>query len=54
MFFKDGLWYGNRSGESHGGTFREVWLWAMGYGKDQAAELRYNMAKLNRLKNKSE
>lgn len=34
------------------GTLRECILFAWGYGCDQAAELRYEMAKLNREQNK--
>ena len=34
------------------GTLRECILFAWGYGCDQAAELRYDMAKLNREQNK--
>ena len=35
-------------------SLREAILYGMGFGTDQAAELRYEMARLNRLKNKSE
>lgn len=39
-------------GKKFTGTFRECLLFCMGYGTDQAAELRYEMAKLNRANNK--
>ncbi|MGI5075763.1 hypothetical protein E4N71_10085 [Treponema vincentii] len=41
------------AGQKFVGTIRECLLFGMGYGTDQAAELRYEMARLNRLKNKS-
>lgn len=40
------------AGQKFVGTIRECLLFGMGYGTDQAAELRYEMARLNRAKNK--
>jgi len=45
------LYETEHEGKKLTGTFRECLLFCMGYGTDQAAELRYEMAKLNR-KNK--
>ena len=45
------LYETEHEGKKFTGTFRECLLFCMGYGTDQAAELRYEMAKLNR-KNK--
>lgn len=45
LYRKNGVWYGvNEKGETHGGNVREALLFAFGYGKDQAAELRYLIA----------
>lgn len=51
---KISLFETERESEKFVGTIRECLLFGMGYGTDQAAELRYEMARLNRLKNKSE
>lgn len=51
---KISLFETERAGQKFVGTIRECLLFGMGYGTDQAAELRYEMARLNRLKNKSE
>lgn len=50
---KISLFETEREGEKFVGTIRECLLFGMGYGTDQAAELRYEIARLNRLKNKS-
>ena len=50
---KISLFETERESEKFVGTIRECLLFGMGYGTDQAAELRYEMARLNRLKNKS-
>lgn len=46
------LYETEHEGEKFTGTFRECLLFCMGYGTDQAAELRYEMARLNRAANK--
>ena len=51
---KISLFETERAGQKFVGTIRECLLIGMGYGTDQGAELRYEMARLNRLKNKSE
>ena len=51
---KISLFETEREGKKFVGTIRECLLFGMGYGTDQAAELRYEMVRLNRLKNKSE
>jgi len=51
---KISLFETEREGEKFVGTIMECLLFWMGYGTDQAAGLRYEMARLNRLKNKSE
>jgi len=51
---KVSLYETEREGKKFVGTIRECLLFGMGFGTDQAAELRYEMARLNRLKNKSE
>ena len=47
---KISLFETEREGEKFVGTIRECLLFGMGYGTDQAAELRYEMAKLNRVR----
>ena len=47
---KISLFETEREGEKFVGTIRECLLFGMGYGTDQAAELRYEMAKLNRFR----
>ena len=44
-----GMWFASKGGQSMMSTnFETVWLWAMGYGDDQAAGLRYLMDKINK------
>lgn len=47
---KVSLYETEREGEKFVGTIRECLLFGMGYGTDQAAELRYEMARLNRFR----
>lgn len=47
---KISLFETERDGEKFVGTIRECLLFGMGYGTDQAAELRYEMARLNRFR----
>lgn len=47
---KISLFETEREGEKFVGTIRECLLFGMGYGTDQAAELRYEMARLNRFR----
>lgn len=47
---KVSLYETEREGQKFVGTIRECLLFGMGYGSDQAAELRYEMARLNRKK----
>nr|DAX39397.1 MAG TPA: hypothetical protein [Caudoviricetes sp.] len=49
---KISLFETEREGKKFVGTIRECLLFGMGYGTDQAAELRYEMARLNRQKNR--
>lgn len=49
---KISLFETERDGEKFVGTIRECLLFGMGYGTDQAAGLRYEMARLNRPKNR--
>jgi hypothetical protein len=47
---KTHIWYGlDRKTGKHfeSSSFRDVWLWCMGYGCDNAAELRYEMASVH-------
>lgn len=46
------LYETEHEGKKFTGTFRECLLFCMGYGTDQAAESRYEMARLNRAANK--
>lgn len=47
---KISLFETEREGKKFVGTIRECLLFGMGYGTDQAAELRYEMARLNRFR----
>lgn len=47
---KTSLYETEWAGEKFVGTIRECLLFGMGYGTDQAAELRYEMARLNRFR----
>ena len=43
------MWFASRGKAVFSGKeFEEVWLWAMGYGTDQAAGLRYLMDKVGK------
>lgn len=45
MSCKNGLWTGtNSKGETFSGTFMQVIFWLKGFGKDQAAMLKFQMA----------
>lgn len=50
---REALYETEREGKRFVGTVRECLLFGMGYGTDQAAELRYEMARLGRSKNKN-